>query len=226
MTNENTSLEKYTSHTLFKMFTKGLCVVGELVTEQTATYWPPVPSSLAALLSRSAGLLNRGSWWPIALGWVLVLSTASYLQLTDSKLTELPVAPGYIIVWHPPASSERRICTQLNPSTVKAISWCLRPDAPVTGSKVNMLQHLNDLELNIHVVRSVLWLTCWTAISQKESSIASRDITFTLRLIPFGEKKEYLIPLRNRLNSATIQGWLWHWIYHKSWYAIKQRNKI
>ena len=26
--------------------------------------WPPVPLSLAALLSRSAGLLNRGSWGP------------------------------------------------------------------------------------------------------------------------------------------------------------------
>ena len=55
---------------------------GELETEQTATYWPPVPLSLAALLSRSVGLLNWGS---IALCWVPVLSTASYLQLTDSN---------------------------------------------------------------------------------------------------------------------------------------------
>ena len=77
---EHTSLEKYTSHTLFEMVTKGLCVRDELETEQTATYWPPVPLSFAALLSCSAGLLNRGSWRPIA-RWVLVLSTASYLQL-------------------------------------------------------------------------------------------------------------------------------------------------
>ena len=88
MTNEHISLEIYTSHTLFEMVAKGLRVRGELETEQTATYWPPAPLSLAALLSRSAGLLNRGSWGPIALCWVLVLSTASYLQLTDSKLTE------------------------------------------------------------------------------------------------------------------------------------------
>ena len=54
MTNEHTSLENYTSHTLFKRVTKGLCVRGELETEQTATYWPPVPLSLSALLSRSA----------------------------------------------------------------------------------------------------------------------------------------------------------------------------
>ena len=88
MTNEHTSLEKYTSHTLFEMFAKGLCVRGELETEQTATYWLPVPLSLASLLSRSTGLLNRGSWGPIALCWVLVRSTASNLQLNDSKLTE------------------------------------------------------------------------------------------------------------------------------------------
>ena len=62
---------------------KGLCVRGVLETEQTATYWHPVPLSLAAPLSHSAGLLNQGSWGPLALCWVLVLSTASYLQLTE-----------------------------------------------------------------------------------------------------------------------------------------------
>ena len=84
MTSEHISLEKYTSHTLFEMVAKGICVRGELETEQTATHWPPVPLPLAAL-SRSAGLLNRGSWGPIALCRVLVLSTASYLQLIDSN---------------------------------------------------------------------------------------------------------------------------------------------
>ena len=59
---------------------KGLCVRGCLETEQTTTYWPQIPLSLAALLSRSVGLLNRGSWGPSPL-WELVLTTASYLQL-------------------------------------------------------------------------------------------------------------------------------------------------
>ena len=54
MTNEHTSLEKYASHTLFERVAKGLCVKGELETEQTATYWPPLPLSLTALLLRSA----------------------------------------------------------------------------------------------------------------------------------------------------------------------------
>ena len=123
-----------------KRVAKGLCVRGELETEQTATYWPPVPLSLATPLSRFAGLLNRGPWGPIALCWVLVLSIASYLQLTPTL--NLSVAPGYIIVWHPLASCGRHICTQFNPSTVKVIPWYLRRDAPVpwltAGSKVNM----------------------------------------------------------------------------------------
>ena len=134
----------YLSHFIWnscERVAKGLYVRGELETEQTATYWPPVLLSLAALLSRSAGLLKWGSWGPIALCGMLVLSTVSYLQLTDSKLTELPVAPGYIIICRPPASCECGICIQLHPSTVKV--WYLRPDAPVpwltAGSKANML---------------------------------------------------------------------------------------
>ena len=81
----------YLSHFIRKgceRVAKGLCVRSELETEQTATYWPPVPLSSAALLSRSAGLLNRVSWGPIAFCWVLVLPTASYLQLDCFQLTE------------------------------------------------------------------------------------------------------------------------------------------
>ena len=85
MTNEHTSLEKYTSHFIRKGCEKvaqGLCVRDERETEQTATYWSQVPLSLAVLLFRSAGLLNRGSWGPSPL-WELVLTTACYLQLTQ-----------------------------------------------------------------------------------------------------------------------------------------------
>ena len=61
------------------------------------------------------------------------------------------MAPSYIIVWHPPASRERRNCTEFNPSMVKVISWYLRRDAPVSwlraGSKVNMLQLVGVLPL-------------------------------------------------------------------------------
>ena len=71
----------YLSHFIWNGW-KGLCVRGELETEHTTTYWPQVPLSLAALLSRSDGLFNRGSWGPSPL-WELVLPTASYLHLTQ-----------------------------------------------------------------------------------------------------------------------------------------------
>ena len=36
---------------------------------ETATYWPQVPLTIAALLPHSAGLLNRGSWGPQPSVW-------------------------------------------------------------------------------------------------------------------------------------------------------------
>ena len=77
-----------------------------------------------------------------ALCWKLVL-TASNCN-SNANYLEQSVAPGYVIVWHPPASCGRRNFTKLNPSTAEVISWYIRPDAPVfwltAGSKVNMLQ--------------------------------------------------------------------------------------
>ena len=143
MMNGHSSLEKHTSHSLFEMVAKGLCVKDEVETEQTATYWPPVPLSLEAPLSRSAGLLSRGSWGPIDLSCVLVLSTTSYLQLTNSKLTE-PVCRTVLYNCLTPTCF--LWASHLHPiqPTVKVIPWYLRPDNPVSrltaGSKVNMLQ--------------------------------------------------------------------------------------
>ena len=82
MTNEHGSFRKIYLSQFIQNGWKGLYVRGELETEQTATYWPQIPLSLAALLPRSAGLLNRGSWGSSPL-WELVLTTASYLQLTQ-----------------------------------------------------------------------------------------------------------------------------------------------
>ena len=38
------------------------------------------------------------------------------LLASDSNRLKPSVAPGYIIVWHPPASCGRRMCTKFNPS--------------------------------------------------------------------------------------------------------------
>ena len=122
------------------------------------------PLSLAALLSRSAGLLNSGGpEGPIGpLCWVLVLSTASYLQLTDTKTNSTVCRTGLYhcltstcFLW---ASHLHRI----QPVTVKAIPWYLRPDAPVNlhrcisyltaRPRVNMLQYITDLLMLILVL--------------------------------------------------------------------------
>ena len=158
MTNEHTSLEKYTSHTLFERVAKGLCVRGELETEQTATYWPQFPLSLGTLLSHSAGLLNWGSWGPksSAGGWFSLPWTETRTQSNWLQLTQAVYGTGFYncltstyFLW---ASHLHRI------QPVKAISWCFRPDALVSwltaGSKVNMLQDLYFYECSPNINRS------------------------------------------------------------------------
>ena len=106
MTNEHTSLEKYTSHTLFS---KGLCVKGELETEQTATYWPQIPLSWAALLSHSASNYNSTNWlqltqtlcgtglynclspscflWALHLHWIQPIHGQGYILISLTRCT-------------------------------------------------------------------------------------------------------------------------------------------
>ena len=98
-TSGHSSLEKYTSHTLFEMVRKGYerVIVWEMSwrLNKTATYWHPSLLAIAALLPRSAGLLNRGPGGP-ALGWELVPTPRT--ATTETKLclqtNWLPVAPG------------------------------------------------------------------------------------------------------------------------------------
>ena len=81
--------------------------------------WTPCSSGYSNTSFSSCGAAQPG-----ALRVQLSAGSGSHYfeleQLTpNSKLTELPIAPGYIIVWHQSASCERHICTEFNPSTVK-----------------------------------------------------------------------------------------------------------
>ena len=96
---------------------------GELETEQNCNILTPTLMAITAFLCCSPGLPNRGHGGPASLGhgphfsiwtptdlnsncsvggpegplcWVLVLSTASYLQLTLTSCRW-----GYIIIWRP-----------------------------------------------------------------------------------------------------------------------------
>ena len=134
-------LEKYTSH-----FIERVVCESELETEQNCNILTPTLMAIIAFLSRSTALLNwrpslSGIWssfqhllsnWSGALNsicsiggpggplcWVLVLSTASNLQLIWTSCRR-----RYIIIWRPlffPRASQFR--TKFNPSTVKVISW-------------------------------------------------------------------------------------------------------
>ena len=126
---------------------KVLSVRGELKTEQNYNILTPLfwPQQHFFLFSWAA---QPGAWEP-SLSWDIVLITASSLQLTWTSCHR-----GYIIIWHPPTSCERHICTQFNPQTVKVIPWSpdifermhllftqvhFSSDSPAR-SEVNMLQ--------------------------------------------------------------------------------------
>ena len=139
----HSSLEKYTSHFIWKG-SKGLLKVllcerwvgdrTELQHIDPHSYghnsvsfpfsWAVQPGAWGPSLSGtwssfqhllSNWLLNRGPGGPLC--WVLVLSTASFLQLTRTSC-----APSYIIVLRPLNSTCRQ--SRLSP-------WHLRLDAPV-----------------------------------------------------------------------------------------------
>ena len=131
----------YLSHFILKRVAKGLCVRGELETEQTVTYWPQVPLTIAALLSHSAGLLNRGSWGPKASAgsWFSLPRTATRTPTNWHQLIQTVCGTGLYNCLPSTCFLWRRNCTEFNPSTVKVIPWYLRQDAPViyTGASPN-----------------------------------------------------------------------------------------
>ena len=80
---------------------KGLCVRGELETEQNCKILTlPTLLAITTFLSRSPGLLNREPGGP-SLCWDMVLIPAFTLQLIWTSCRR-----GYIIIWHPTTSCE------------------------------------------------------------------------------------------------------------------------
>ena len=114
MKSGHSSLEKYTSHFIRKVY----CVRGELETEQNCNIWPPTNSSGYNCISFPFSWAAQPGAWGPSLCWDMVLIPASSLQPIWTSCRR-----GYIIIWHPPTSCERHICTQFNPSTFKVIPW-------------------------------------------------------------------------------------------------------
>ena len=85
MTNEHTSLEKNTSHTLFEMVAKGLRKGYVWEVSWKLNKLQHIDPQFLYLLFSFCCVAQSGIQGPIALCRVLVLTTASYLQLTDSN---------------------------------------------------------------------------------------------------------------------------------------------
>ena len=120
MTNEHTSLEKDTSHTLFSKGLRKGCVWEVSWRRNRLQHIDPKflwsqQHFFLILLGCSTGVLRAQA---LCLEMVL---TASNCNLNSNsnwlQLTKPSVAPGYVIVWHPPASCGRRNCTEFNLST-------------------------------------------------------------------------------------------------------------
>ena len=105
---------------------KVLSVWGELETEENCNILTPTNSSGYSNISFPFSWAAQPGAWGPSLCWDIVLIPASSLQLIWTSCHR-----GYIIIWCPPTSCERHICTQFNLTTVKVIPWYLRPDAPV-----------------------------------------------------------------------------------------------
>ena len=93
----------------------------------------PSSSGYSSTSSSFSWLLNRGPWGP-SLYWDLVRTTSNcnhWLPTLISNSLELPVAPGYIIVWRSPASVS--VASALNSTRPQSrlSPWYLWPDSPV-----------------------------------------------------------------------------------------------
>ena len=151
MTNEHTSLEKYTSHTLFSKGLRKGCervVCERWVGDGTDCNILTLSSSGHSSISSSfCWAAQPGSWGPkpSVSNWFSLPRTATRTPTNGLQLTELAMAPGYIIVCHPPASCGRRICTEFNPSTGQDVFMsltgctCFLIDGWVEGQYVTQL---------------------------------------------------------------------------------------
>ena len=101
--------------------------------EQTASYWPKVLLTIAALLSRPGWAAQPWVTSPQSASWFSRLSPTDSYCSWNSNWLKPSVAPGYIIVWHPSASCGRTHLHRIQQRPqVKVIFRYLRPDAPVS----------------------------------------------------------------------------------------------
>ena len=126
------------------------------------------------------------------LGLVLTASNCNnWLQtLISNKLTSCRT--GLYNCLTTTCFSERRICTQLNPSTVKVIHWYLRPDAPViytgafliwqlgrVGGQYVTHPHKHIERIHAHILNTHIEGTYTNTLSTYIYTSSTKTYTFT-----------------------------------------------
>ena len=145
----------YLSHFIFERFAKGLILVmcERWVRDGTdCNILTPTSSDYSSTFSSFCWAAQPGSRGPkpSVWSWFSLPRTATRTP-TDSQTT---VAPGYIIVWRPPASCGRRNCTDFNPSTGQGDTslssigcTCFLIDGWVEGQYVTLITVFNASQL-------------------------------------------------------------------------------
>ena len=150
-TSGHTSLEKYTSHTLFDMVRKGYerIIVWEVSWRLNKDCNILTPSSSGY---NSTSFSSCGAAQPGALRAQLSAGSGSHcfelqqlISTSDSQLTPTSCGTRLYNCLMPTCFSERHICTQFNPSTVKVIPWYLWPDAPVIYTGAFLIWQLGQV---------------------------------------------------------------------------------
>ena len=144
---KHSSLEKYTSHTLFEMIRKGyvwqvswrLNKDCNILTLSSSGYSSTSISSWRAAQPGSLRTqLSAGTWFSL-------LELQQLTPNSDLQLTWTSCSTGLYNCLTSTCFSEHCICTQFNLSTVKVIPWYLLPDTPVIYTGAFLIWQLGQV---------------------------------------------------------------------------------
>ena len=164
----------YLSHFIWKGWCS-LCVRGELETETDCYILNQSSSDHSSTSSSFCWATQPWVLRAYTLCLELVLTPwVSYHQLrlqlklsAPSNWLKPSVAPGYIIVWHPPASCGCTHLHQIQPRPqVKVIFQHPRPDAPVSSAYLH---------------RCISWLTAWSRVNMQHWNSVTKWICSNLK---------------------------------------------
>ena len=158
-TSGHSSLEKYTSHFIWKGYEEYYCVRGELETEQNCNILTPTLLAITAFLSHSPGLLNRGLGVQPLLGHG---SHSSIFSPTDLNFLSPGLynnlTPTYFL-----RASQFALNSTLRQSRSPLITWYLWPDAPVIYTGAFLIWQLSRVG-GQHATQCCLYLNSFILI--------------------------------------------------------------